>query len=89
MLSIIFIRGNILRTQITISIKDTVMTFIVARYRLLQPVLAATLFWTSCCHAQDHIDTPLPLPLEEVRMFTEALERIRASYVEEVDDKTY
>ena len=88
MLSIIFISGNVLRTQITISIKDTVMTFIVARYRLLQPVLAATLFWTSCCHAQDNLDTPLPLPLEEVRMFTEALERIRASYVEEVDDKT-
>jgi len=31
---------------------------------------------------------PLPLPLEEVRMFTEALDRIRASYVEEVDDRT-
>ena len=29
-----------------------------------------------------------PLPLEEVRMFTEALERIRASYVEPVDDRT-
>ena len=64
------------------------MTFIIARYQLRQPILAATLFWTSFCHAQDDIDTPLPLPLEEVRMFTEALERIRASYVEEVDDKT-
>ena len=64
------------------------MTFIIARYQLLQPILAATLFWTSFCHAQDNIDIPLPLPLEEVRMFTEALERIRASYVEEVDDKT-
>ncbi len=31
---------------------------------------------------------PLPLPLEEVRMFTEALDRIRASYVEEIDDRT-
>lgn len=31
---------------------------------------------------------PLPLPLNEVRMFTEALERIRMSYVEEVDDLT-
>ena len=29
-----------------------------------------------------------PLPLEEVRMFTEALDRIRHSYVEEIDDKT-
>ncbi len=46
------------------------------------------LFWTSFCFAQDQVDTPLPLPLEEVRMFTEALERIRASYVEEVDDRT-
>ena len=64
------------------------MTLIVARYQLLQPILAATLLWTSFCHAQDNIDTPLPLPLEEVRLFTEALERIRASYVEEVDDKT-
>ncbi len=30
----------------------------------------------------------LPLPLEEVRMFTEALERIRLSYVDEIDDRT-
>ncbi len=30
----------------------------------------------------------LPLPLDEVRMFTEALDRIRLSYVEEIDDKT-
>ncbi|MBT8146545.1 MAG: peptidase S41, partial [Gammaproteobacteria bacterium] len=29
----------------------------------------------------------LPLPLEEVRMFTQALDRIRASYVEPVDDE--
>lgn len=28
------------------------------------------------------------LPLNEVRMFTEALDRIRMSYVEEIDDKT-
>lgn len=30
----------------------------------------------------------LPLPLNEVRMFTEALDRIRMSYVDEIDDKT-
>ena len=30
----------------------------------------------------------LPLPLNEVRMFTEALDRIRMSYVEEIDDRT-
>lgn len=29
-----------------------------------------------------------PLPLDEVRMFAEALERIRTSYVESVDDQT-
>ncbi len=31
---------------------------------------------------------PLPLPLNEVRMFTEALDRIRMAYVEEIDDET-
>lgn len=31
---------------------------------------------------------PLPLPLEEVRIFTQALDRIRAAYVEEIDDRT-
>ncbi len=30
----------------------------------------------------------LPLPLEEVRIFTEALNRIRNAYVEPIDDKT-
>ncbi len=30
----------------------------------------------------------LPLPLEEVRIFTEALDRIRTAYVEEINDKT-
>ena len=30
----------------------------------------------------------LPLPLDDVRLFTEALDRIRMSYVEEVDDRT-
>jgi carboxyl-terminal processing protease len=29
-----------------------------------------------------------PLPLEEVRMFTDALDRIRMSYVEPIDDRT-
>lgn len=70
------------------SIKDIVMTFIVIRDKVLQSVLAAVLVWPSVTLAQDSSDAPLPLPLEEVRMFTEALERIRISYVEEVDDKT-
>ena len=38
--------------------------------------------------AQENQGAVLPLPLEEVRIFTEALDRIRMSYVEEVDDKT-
>ncbi len=29
-----------------------------------------------------------PLPIDEVRMFTEALDRIRMAYVEEIDDRT-
>ena len=47
--------------------------------------LAATLLAPLSVGAQDD---PAPLPLDEVRMFTEALERIRLSYVEEIDDKT-
>ena len=30
----------------------------------------------------------LPLPFEEVRIFAEALDNIRSSYVREIDDKT-
>ena len=33
-------------------------------------------------------DDALPLPLDDVRLFTEALDRIRMSYVEEIDDRT-
>ena len=33
-------------------------------------------------------EPPAPLPLNELRTFTEVLERIRTSYVEEVDDAT-
>ena len=87
-LPIFFISGNILRATNSESIKDIVMTFIVIRDKVLQSVLAAVLVWPSVIIAQDSSDAPLPLPLEEVRMFTEALERIRVSYVEEVDDKT-
>jgi carboxyl-terminal processing protease len=38
--------------------------------------------------AQNQQSPLLPLPLSEVRMFTEALDRIRMAYVEEIDDKT-
>ncbi len=41
----------------------------------------------SSVSAQAQADS-LPLPLNEVRMFTEALDRIRMAYVEEIDDKT-
>lgn len=38
--------------------------------------------------AQQQQQEVLPLPLDQVRMFTEALDRIRMSYVEEIDDQT-
>ena len=39
--------------------------------------------------AQDTVtEEDLPLPLEEVRIFTQVLEQIRSAYVEELDDKT-
>jgi carboxyl-terminal processing protease len=56
------------------------------RRRLIALALATTLLAPLTVAAQDN--TPAPLPLDEVRMFTEALERIRLSYVEEIDDKT-
>ncbi len=52
---------------------------------LLSLVLVSQLFTPLSVHAQQET---LPLPLNEVRMFTEALDRIRMSYVEEIDDKT-
>ena len=55
-------------------------------YKTLLPlVLVSQLFIPLSVHAQQET---LPLPLDEVRMFTEALDRIRMSYVEEIDDKT-
>lgn len=39
-------------------------------------------------HAQAQDIQPLPLPLEEVRIFAEALDNIRNTYVEPIDDKT-
>jgi len=54
-------------------------------YKTLLPLLVSQLFMPLSVHAQQET---LPLPLDEVRMFTEALDRIRMSYVEEIDDKT-
>lgn len=59
--------------------------------RLIATTLVASFFSfysLSSSIAQNAQPEPLPLPLEEVRMFTEALDRIRMAYVEEVDDKT-
>ena len=59
------------------------------RKRIGQIVLVllawALLAVTGVLHAQDDA---LPLPLDDVRLFTEALDRIRMSYVEEIDDRT-
>jgi carboxyl-terminal processing protease len=54
-------------------------------YKTLLPLLVSQLFMPLSVQAQQET---LPLPLDEVRMFTEALDRIRMSYVEEIDDKT-
>ncbi len=51
-----------------------------------QFALACVLF--ACAGAARAQQDPLPLPLDDVRLFTEALDRIRMSYVEEVDDRT-
>jgi carboxyl-terminal processing protease len=39
-------------------------------------------------YAQTREAEPLPLPLEEVRIFAEALDNIRNTYVQPIDDKT-
>ena len=48
-------------------------------------VFSALLTFAAAARAQDDA---LPLPLDDVRLFTEALDRIRMSYVEEIDDRT-
>lgn len=53
----------------------------------LSLALLAGLALSAQASAQTQQQT-LPLPLNEVRMFTEALDRIRMSYVEEIDDQT-
>lgn len=53
------------------------------------------LSWTGSSSAYSQEDTqpvtpsqPRPLPIEEVRLFAEALEAIRTAYVREIDDQT-
>lgn len=56
------------------------------RIRIRRIALASALLcFTGAIQAQDNA---LPLPLDDVRLFTEALDRIRMSYVEEIDDRT-
>jgi carboxyl-terminal processing protease len=50
-------------------------------------VVVASLLFALPTTAQESAD-PLPLPLNEVRMFTQALDHIRRAYVEEIDDET-
>ena len=50
-------------------------------------VSVASLLFALPTAAQESADT-LPLPLNEVRMFTQALDNIRRAYVEEIDDET-
>lgn len=50
-------------------------------------VVVAPLIFALPTTAQESAD-PLPLPLNEVRMFTQALDHIRRAYVEEIDDET-
>ena len=56
--------------------------------RFISLALLGIFFCSTEVGAQENQGAVLPLPLEEVRIFTEALDRIRMSYVEEVDDKT-
>lgn len=55
---------------------------------LFVATLYSSLLFAAPLHAQQEQQAAPQLPLNEVRMFTEALDRIRMSYVEEIDDKT-
>ena len=52
--------------------------------RFVSAAVAATLLFSGAATAQED-EGALPLPLDEVRMFTQALDHIRRAYVEEVD----
>ncbi len=56
--------------------------------RALCGIALAGLLLPVAAQSQSNQSELLPLPLDEVRMFTEALDRIRMAYVEEIDDKT-
>lgn len=60
----------------------------IGNHRQLALILGFGLLLSSGASGQSSQTAVLPLPLDEVRMFTEALDRIRMAYVEEIDDKT-
>lgn len=64
------------------------MTLTAPQTRLARIVLLVSLLMPGLSLAQQTETEVLPLPITEVRMFTEALERIRRAYVEEIDDRT-
>ncbi|MGB4247365.1 MAG: PDZ domain-containing protein, partial [Pseudohongiellaceae bacterium] len=51
-------------------------------------IALSLLLGSTALQAQAPADQPLPLPMEEVRIFTEALDNIRNAYVQPIDDKT-
>ena len=55
--------------------------------RFVTTAVATSLFLTLPATAQEN-EGSLPLPLNEVRMFAQALDHIRRAYVEEIDDET-
>ena len=55
--------------------------------RFVSAAVATSLLFSGPATAQEN-EGALPLPLNEVRMFTQALDHIRRAYVEEVDDET-
>lgn len=61
------------------------------RPRLLATLVSLALAFSLAAPASAQVQQPeavLPLPIDEVRMFTQAMERIRRAYVEEIDDRT-
>ncbi|MCG8416021.1 MAG: S41 family peptidase [Pseudomonadales bacterium] len=64
------------------------MTIFRAFSRIIGGLALTGLLLPGSALAQSNQSELLPLPLDEVRMFTEALDRIRMAYVEEIDDKT-
>lgn len=55
---------------------------------LTRALLNLSLIFSLSASAAEEIKEPLPLPLDELRIFTEVFERIKNAYVEPVDDAT-